>query len=120
MVQILTAVIKQQRHESCQDFLQLVQQYPATSDCLWFNAEAHFHLDGFMIKQNTGCWASENPYIFTETSLHPAEWCAFSKQGFTGPIFVEGTITKQLYLQQLQNYVIPVIQRVGHMNTTFL
>jgi hypothetical protein len=57
-----------------------------------------------------------------EMSIHPAKctmWCAISKQGLIGPIFVEGNITSQWYLQQLRNEVILVIQGAGHMNTTF-
>jgi hypothetical protein len=53
VVQMLTAANKQQRHDFCQDFLQFVQQYPTTLDCLRFCDEAHFHLDGFANKQNT-------------------------------------------------------------------
>jgi hypothetical protein len=100
--------------------LQFAQQCPTTLDCLWFRDEAHLHLDGFVNKQNMKFWASENAVV--ETSLHPAKctvWCAISKQGETGPIFVEGTIISQQYLQQLQNEVIPVIQGAGHVDTTF-
>jgi len=55
-----------------------------------------------------------------ETSLHPVNFTmifAISKQGLTGPIFVEGTITNQQCLQQLQNEVTPV---AGHVDTLFL
>jgi hypothetical protein len=52
-------------------FLLFVQQYPATLDCLCFSDEAHFHLDGFVNKQNTRFWASENPHRAVETSIRP-------------------------------------------------
>jgi hypothetical protein len=42
-----------------------------------------------------------------------------SKQGLVGLVFVEGTVTNQQYLQQLQNEVILVIQGAGHVNMTF-
>jgi hypothetical protein len=57
-----------------------------------------------------------------EMSLHPAKCtmqCAISKQGLIGPIFVDGAITNQQYLQQLQNYIILVIQGAWHVHTTF-
>jgi len=47
------------------DFLQFVQQYPATLDYLCFNDEAHFHLDGFMNKHNMKFWV----YIKIHTDL---------------------------------------------------
>jgi hypothetical protein len=37
-------------------------------------------------------------------------WCAISKEGLIGLKFVEGTITNQKYLQQLQNEIVQVIQ----------
>jgi hypothetical protein len=40
------------RHEFYQDLLQFMQLYSATLDCMWFNDKAHFHLSGFMNKQN--------------------------------------------------------------------
>jgi len=35
-----TAAYKQRRREFCRDFLQFVQLYPATLDCLRFSDEA--------------------------------------------------------------------------------
>jgi hypothetical protein len=98
-----------------------VQLYPATLNCLWFCDEAHFHLDGFVNKQNTRFWVSENPHRVMEMSLHPAKYtvlCVVSKQGLFGLIFLEGTITSQQYLQPLQNEVITVIQGAVHVDTT--
>jgi hypothetical protein len=84
---MLTAAIKQQKHEFCQDLLQFAWQYLATSDCLWFSDEAHFHLKGVMTKQNMRFCASEKPDRVVKMSLHPAKctmWCAISKQRLTG------------------------------------
>jgi hypothetical protein len=39
--------------------------------------------------------------------------------GLIGPIFVEGTITNQQYLQQLQNEAILFIWGAGHVDTIF-
>jgi len=73
-----------------------------------------------MNKQHMRFYVSENPHRVTETSHHPAKctMCfAVSRQGLIIPIFVEGTITNQQYLKQLQNEVIPVIQGEGHVDT---
>jgi len=91
---MLTAAIKQWKHEFCQDFLwsvQQQQQYSTTLDWLCFSDEAHFCLDGLMNNQNARSWAYENPHIFMKISLHPAKctvWCAINKQGLTDLIFV--------------------------------
>jgi len=51
--------------------------------------------------------------------LQNALWCAISKQGLTGLIFVKDTIANQSYLQQLQNGLILVIQQAGHVDKAF-
>jgi hypothetical protein len=64
-------------------------------------------------------WASKNSHRVMETSLHPAKstvWCAISKHGLSGPIFVEDTITSQRYLQ---NEAIPVIKGAGYKGIKF-
>jgi hypothetical protein len=70
---MLTAANKQEKHEFYWDFLQFVQQYPATLDCLWFSDKAHFHFDWFMNKQNTSFWTSEKPHKVMKTLLHPVK-----------------------------------------------
>jgi hypothetical protein len=100
-----------------------VQQYLITLECLWFSVEAHFYLDGFLNKQNTRHWASGNAQRVVEISLRTAKhtvWCAVSKQGLVGYIFVEGSITNQRYLQKLKNEVILVIQGAGNVDITYL
>jgi hypothetical protein len=93
VVQMLTAANKQWRHEFYWDFLQFVEHYSTTLDCLWFSDEAHFHLSECANKQNMSIWTSENPQRIMEISLHPAKCtmsCGISKQGLTGPIVMEG------------------------------
>ena len=34
-------------------------------------SSAHFHLDGFVIKQNSRIWGSENPRTVVEKPFHP-------------------------------------------------
>jgi hypothetical protein len=94
VVQMLTAANKQRRRDFCRDST----PHLTLSVC----DEAHFFLDGFMNKHNTGLWASQNPHRLVETSLCLAKctmWCAFSKQGTIGPNSVEDNVTSQQCLQ---------------------
>jgi len=36
-----------------------------------FSDEAHFHLDGYVNKQNCRIWGSENPHVVMEKPMHP-------------------------------------------------
>ena len=64
-----------------------------------FSDEAHFHLDGYVNKQNCRIWGTENPHVIVEKPMHPARitvWCEFWSGGIIGPFFFEneeGTVT---------------------------
>ena len=54
--------------------------------------EAHFHLDGFINRQNCRVWGSENPRVINEKQMHPqgvTVWCGFWAGGIIGPYFFE-------------------------------
>lgn len=55
-----------------------------------FSDEAHFHLEGFVNKQNCRIWGSENPRKIVEKPLYPQRvtvWCGFWAGGVIGPFF---------------------------------
>lgn len=55
-----------------------------------FNDEAHFHLNGFVNKQNCQNWGSESPRVVYTHSAHPHKvtvWCAIRARGMIGPYF---------------------------------
>ena len=54
--------------------------------------EAHFHLTGYVNKQNYRYWADSNPKEVHERPLHssrPRVWCVISSRGVIGPYFFE-------------------------------
>ncbi|CAK9833058.1 hypothetical protein ANTRET_LOCUS9796 [Anthophora retusa] len=55
-----------------------------------FSDEAHFHLGGYVNKQNCRIWGSENPHVIVEKPMHPQRvtvWCGFWSGGIIGPFF---------------------------------
>ena len=51
-----------------------------------FSDEAHFHIGGYVNKQNCRIWGSENPNVIIEKSMYPQRvtvWCG----GIIGPFF---------------------------------
>ena len=86
---------------------------------IWFSDEAHFHIDGYVNKQNWRIWGSENPHFSIEKSLHPQRltvWCAISSKGIIGPIFIEGTVNHESYRRVLEENFIPAIQGTQDIN----
>ena len=81
--------------------------------------EAHFHLDGFVNKQNFRYWSDENPQQLHERPLHSAKvtvWCAVSNKCVIGPYFFEEggltvTVNHERYLRMLESFFIPELRR---------
>lgn len=49
-----------------------------------FSDEAHFHLGGYVNKQNCRIWGSEQPHVIVEKPMHPPRvtvWCGFWSGG---------------------------------------
>ncbi|KAJ3663138.1 hypothetical protein Zmor_007447 [Zophobas morio] len=72
----------------------------ALLDLTFFTDEAWFHLSGYVNSQNYRTWATENPHIFVETSLHPIKvgvWVAISRRRIIGPIFFHDTVNADRY-----------------------
>ncbi|CAI6366289.1 unnamed protein product [Macrosiphum euphorbiae] len=65
-----------------------------------FSDEAHFHMSGFVNKQNCRLWGTENPQQIEQRQMHPERvtvWCGFWSGGVIGPYFFqdeyENTVT---------------------------
>lgn len=73
-------------------------------DISFFSDEAWFHLSGYVNSQNYRTWGAENPHVFMETTLHPIKvgvWVAMSRRRIIGPIFFQGTVTAEVYRNQI-------------------
>ena len=57
-----------------------------------FSDEAHFNLGGYVNKQNSCIWGTENPHAYIEKPTHPKRvtvWCGFWSKGIIGLFFFE-------------------------------
>jgi len=90
--------------------------------------EAHFHLSGFINKQNFHNWSATNPIELHERPLHSSKvtlWCAISSFGIISPYFFEDkrkkavTVTGPYYIHMLENFVGPELARHPVTEETF-
>ncbi|GFV38263.1 uncharacterized protein TNCV_1723441, partial [Trichonephila clavipes] len=81
-----------------------------------FSDEAHFWLNGYVIKQNCRIWSEANPQVYVETPLHPEKltvWCALWAGGIIGPYFFKNdeghnvTVNGDRYRALITNFFIP-------------
>lgn len=86
---------------------------------LFTSDEAHFHLDGFVNKQNFRYWGPENPRETHERPLHSPRvtvWCAVGEKTVIGPYFFEEngvtvTVNSERYLAMLNDFFLPQLRR---------
>lgn len=104
------------RLEYARAVLNLVDQNENFLSNLMMTDEAHFHLNGFVNKQNNRFWGSQNPKNLHQKSLHAIRvtvWCGITAQKVYGPFFFENdqgvceTINGERYRVMLQNFLFP-------------
>jgi hypothetical protein len=74
-------------------FLETVNNDEGVLDVLIVSDEAHFHLSGYINKQNFRYWSDKNPMQLHEKPLHSEKitiWCGVSMFSVIGPYFFEG------------------------------
>ena len=74
---------------------ELSRNDPNFTDKLIFSDEGHFHLSGFVNKQNCRIWGSENPRSIHRRELHPIKctvWCGVTKDELLVLIFLRTTV----------------------------
>jgi hypothetical protein len=74
----------------CEHMLQLLEDDPQLIHNLWISDEAHFHLSGYVNKQNFHYWTAANPQQLHKRPLHSAKvsvWYVISSNGIIGPYF---------------------------------
>ena len=83
--------------------------------------EAHFHLGGFVNKQNCRIWAKEQPHSHSSAQAHPQKvtvWCGVTHDRVIGPHFFENpdgtaaTVNGERYRHMLETVVKPRVEEI--------
>jgi hypothetical protein len=102
--------MQQNRHEAdkarrvgfCYDFKRSLEDSQPVPQNTWFSDEAHFHLNGYMSRQNMYVWASDHQHNILETPLHWKNmWDAVSASGIT--VFTSITLTHIFSIFAIKN-----------------
>jgi hypothetical protein len=99
----------------------LIQDDKRFLDSLINSDESTSHVSGKVNTHNCRIWSSENPRAFLERVRDIRKvnlFCTLSKERVYGPFFMETTITGIVYLDMLQQFLIPQLDeddQEGHI-----
>jgi len=94
----------ERRVQYCEWFQNMIRENEEFVGKMVWSDEAQFKLNGTGNQQNCVYWAPENPHVHEEKEVNLPGlnvWCGLSLRGLNGPLFFEGTVTGQVYLDML-------------------
>ena len=89
---------------------------------------AHFHLDGFVNRQNCKVWDSENSRVISKKEMYPQRvtiWCGFWAGGIIGPYFFENeagqaaTVNGARYRDVITRFFLPKLDNIDVVDMWF-
>lgn len=127
-VQQLLPGDNQQRVQFCNGFDWACQNLQTRGgdfhDNIFWTDESIVRLTSRENPQNFRTWSFENPYVRVQIPTYPEQlhiWAAICSAGVIGPYFFDGGVTAQRYIQMLDQYFWPIINRMpGRQNMFFM
>lgn len=118
----------QSRVNYCRAILNLNNEVNDFQSKIIMSDEAHFHLSGYVNKQNLRFWGTQNPRVMHEKPLHPLKatvWCGVHAGGVIGPYFFEDaigntvTVNGERYRAMINDFLLPELNERGLVNMWF-
>jgi hypothetical protein len=111
LIQKLKPIDSAKRLAFCEEVLGMMARDEGLSKWIIFSDEATFHLSVKVNRHNIRIWGSEKPVAVVEMerdSPRVKVFCAVSRRRVFCPFFfAEKSVTGQVYLKMLQNWLMP-------------
>lgn len=108
-LQLLNDDDKRRRLEFCNNMIQLNRQNNNFIASIIWTDESSFSTNGVFNRKTTHYWARQNPRQFQEIQWQGRQsvgvWCGIARDRIIGPIFYQGALTGQRYLNFLENEI---------------
>jgi len=111
MLQHLSEDDPDRRMEFCEWAIDQMDRDPTFSAGILFTDEANFYMNGEVNRQNLRYWSDVNPHWTSPSRMQGAQklmvWCGIWDTRILGPVFIEGNLTGEKYLNLLKEEVMP-------------
>lgn len=101
------------RLEFCELMTERIAEREHLLENICFSDESTFYLQGCVNTHNVRFWSDSNPHVLTEGHTQKPEkinvWAGILGNHIIGPLFIEGNLTGQTYLDMLRDTVDPLI-----------
>ena len=115
LLQALKPEDKPRRKEFAVTMLDRLDSDPGFLKRVCFSDESTFHVSGLINRHNSRIWGSQNPHETYELERDSPKlnvWCGIMHDKIIGPFFfAEKSITAQIYLDLLTEYVSPQLEQ---------
>lgn len=120
LVQELNEDDYDRRLEFCEEMETMINGEADLLDRICFSDESTFFLNGLVNRHNCRYWSTENPHEFREAhTQYPQKlnvWCGIMGDSIIGPYFIPGNLNGEMYLDLLQDVVVPAIEEIAANN----
>lgn len=104
------------RLKFCQEMIDKLHEDPQLIDYLIMTDECTFHIDRAPNRQNTRFWMQKNPFEVvsnkTQWQVSVNVWAGLVGDKKIGPFFIEEKLTAKVYLNLLEQHVLPAIRQL--------
>jgi hypothetical protein len=111
------------RLQFCESILgHITNEQPDLLDKIIWSDEACFKLSGHVNRHNCVYWTDKNPHLTIESQLNQpgvTTWGALSSEGVIGPVFFDGTVTGDNYLEMLRDVVVPQLRTKANFDELY-
>lgn len=99
----------QDRLTFCRDILDRIEEDDEFLSHVFWTDESSFSTAGIFNRKNAHYWAAENPHIVKKIKKQGYQtvnvWCGIHKDAIVGPVFINGPLNAQRYVDILQHPV---------------
>ena len=111
------------RSQFCEHFVSYCEDNTTFLNQILWTDEAAFKLSRHANRHNCVYWSDKNPHFTIATELNQPGiivWAGILSARIVGPVFFEGTVSGEKYLEKLKTAIVPALKKRPDFNSLVL